>query len=101
MEENFHGDGPYVKLKEWMDINAEKFGFCRPYNNNSKRKGFKYEPWHYSYAPIAIPMLEAYNKLNLNNLLVQKDLKGYQHLNKEFLIKYKKEYILGISKCLK
>lgn len=101
VEENFHGDGPYVKLREWMDINAEKFGFCRPYNNNSKRKGFKYEPWHYSYAPIAIPMLEAYNKLNLNDLLVQKDLKGYQHLNKEFLNKYKKEYILGISKCLK
>ena len=101
VEENFHGDGPYVKLREWMDINAEKFGFFRPYNNNSKRKGFKYEPWHYSYAPLAIPMLEAYNKLNLNDLLVQKDLEGYQYLNKEFLIEYKKEYILGISKCLK
>ena len=67
LEKNFHGDGPYVKLRKWMDINAKRFGFYRPYNNNPKRKGFKYEPWHYSYAPIAIPMLKAYVKLKFKD----------------------------------
>ena len=38
LEENFHGNGPYVKLREWMDINAKKFGFYRPYDNNPKEK---------------------------------------------------------------
>tara|TARA_B100000575_G_C23095584_1_gene631885 strand:- start:886 stop:1593 length:708 start_codon:yes stop_codon:yes gene_type:complete len=101
LEENFHGDGPYVKLRKWMDINSKRFGFYRPYNNNPKRKGFKYEPWHYSYAPISIPMLKAYLKLKLRDQIVQKDLEGYQHLNHNFLAKYKKEHILGISNNLK
>ena len=101
LEENFHGDGPYVKLRKWMDINAKRFGFYRPYDNNPKRKGFKYEPWHYSYAPIAIPMLKAYDKLKFKDQIVQKDLEGYQYLNHKFLVKYKKEHILGISNNLK
>ena len=101
LEENFHGDGPYVKLRKWMDINAKKFGFYRPYDNNPKRKGFEYEPWHYSYAPIAIPMLKAYIKLKLRDQIIQKDLEGYQYLNNNFIVKYKKEYILGISNNLK
>ena len=101
LEENFHGDGPYVKLRKWMDINAKRFGFYRPYNNNPKRKGFEYEPWHYSYAPIAIPMLKAYVKLKFKDQIVQKDLEGYQYLNQNFLAKYKREHILGISNNLK
>ena len=101
LEENFHGDGPYVKLRKWMDINAKRFGFYRAYNNNPKRKGFKYEPWHYSYAPIAIPMLKAYVKLKLKDQIVRKDLEGYKYLNHKFLVKYKKEHILGISNNLK
>ena len=39
LEENFHGDGPYVKLRKWMDINAKRFGFYRAYDKNSKRSG--------------------------------------------------------------
>ena len=101
LEKNFHGDGPYVKLRKWMDINAKRFGFYRPYNNNPKRKGFEYEPWHYSYAPIAIPMLKAYVKLKFKDQIVQKDLEGYQYLNHKFLVKYKKEHVLGISNKLK
>ena len=101
LEKNFHGDGPYVKLRKWMDINAKRFGFYRPYNNNPKREGFEYEPWHYSYAPIAIPMLKAYVKLKFKDQIVQKDLEGYQYLNQNFLAKYKREHILGISNNLK
>ena len=101
LEENFHSDGPYVKLRKWMDINAKRFGFYRPYDNNPKRKGFEYEPWHYSYAPIAIPMLKAYVKLKFKDQIVQKDLEGYQYLNHKFLVKYKKEHVLGISNKLK
>ena len=101
LKENFHSDGPYVKLRKWMDINAKRFGFYRPYDNNPKRKGFKYEPWHYSYAPIAIPMLKAYDKLKFKDQIVQKDLEGYQYLNHKFLVKYKKEHVLGISNKLK
>ena len=68
LTEKFHGDGPYSELRVWLEENASKFGFLRPYSNNIERKGFNYEPWHYSYAPIAIPMLKAYLKLDLKRM---------------------------------
>tara|TARA_B100001778_G_scaffold114795_1_gene94139 strand:- start:420 stop:1145 length:726 start_codon:yes stop_codon:yes gene_type:complete len=101
LTEKFHGDGPYSELRVWLEENASKFGFLRPYSNNIERKGFNYEPWHYSYAPIAIPMLKAYLKLDLNRLLVPENLKGSQYITPSFIKKYIEENILGISSDLK
>ena len=35
----FHGQGPFCKLKEWLDKNANSFGFYEVYTNNANRKG--------------------------------------------------------------
>ena len=40
-------------------------------------------------------------KLKFKDQIVQKDLEGYQYLNQNFLAKYKREHILGISNNLK
>jgi hypothetical protein len=66
-----------------------------------ERKGFSYEPWHYSYAPLAIPMLEAYLKMDLNLLLVPENLRGREYITPLFIKKYIDENILGISSNLK
>ena len=84
-----------------MDQHAANYEFIRPYTNNSERKGFYYEPWHYSYAPIAIPMLKAYSKLNLKKTLATTNLEGSVSLSEKFLKKYYTENILGIAKELK
>ena len=97
----FHGNGPYVKMRKWMDAHAVEYGFIRPYTSDDNRKGFYYEPWHYSYAPIAIPMLKAYLELNLNSVLLPEDLEGQKHIDKEFMTRYIEENILGINKILK
>ena len=97
----FHGNGPYVKIRKWMDAHAVEYGFIRPYTSDDNRKGFYYEPWHYSYAPIAIPMLKAYLELNLNSVLLPEDLEGQKHIDKEFMTRYIEENILGINKILK
>ena len=34
-----------------------------PYNRDVNRSGFKYEPWHYSYAPISVAMLRQFLEL--------------------------------------
>ena len=99
--EKFHGDGPYAALRVWMEENASQFGFLRPYSMDSERKGFKYEPWHYSYAPLAIPMLKAYLNLDLNLLLVPEDLEGREYITPLFIKKYIDQNILGISSSLK
>ena len=73
MPENFHGTGPYCHLKSWLDENAEGFGFFEVYTDKGNRKGFKYEPWHFSYAPVSKPMLEAYQKqINVRNAFGRK-----------------------------
>lgn len=96
-EKNFHGNGPFCKLKEWMDANANHFGFYLVYTNNPERKGFKYEPWHYSYAPISKPMLKEYKKINLKQILQKKNILGSKHFTDQFIQKYRTENILDIN----
>ena len=99
--EKFHNKGPYTELKKWMDQNAKKFGFYLPYTKNLNRKGFYYEPWHYSYAPLSISLLKSYTSLDLNKVLITEGLEGSAHLNSEFISTYYKENILGTAAELK
>lgn len=95
--EKFEGEGPYVLFKKWMDENANKFGYYLVYTNDPKRKGFKYEPWHYSYAPISIPMLKAFRGKNILKLIMQEDLIGKEHFTAGFLKGYIQDNILDIN----
>ena len=52
-----------------MDISANRFGFYLVYTKNSNRKGFKHEPWHYSYKPLSQSYLKDYKKLNISEIL--------------------------------
>ena len=101
LTEKFHGQGPYAPMRKWMDENASKFGFILPYTQDPKRKGFYYEPWHYSYAPLSIPMLNAYLKLDLNLLLIPESLEGSSSVTPEFLSRYITEHVLSIAPILK
>jgi len=101
MAEKFHGKGPYSKLRKWMEQHAEKYGFYLPYTQNLNRKGFCYEPWHYSYAPLSIPLLKTYTQLDLNKLLITDGLNGGTHLTPQFISNYLEENILGIADQLK
>ncbi|HAT65812.1 MAG TPA: D-alanyl-D-alanine carboxypeptidase [Flavobacteriaceae bacterium] len=94
---NFHGTGPFCKMKEWMDEHAESFGFYEVYTNNANRKGFKYEPWHFSYAPVSKPMLQAYKKLDIKEILSEEKVKGSTHFSESFIQKYRTENILDIN----
>jgi LAS superfamily LD-carboxypeptidase LdcB len=101
IEKNYNKGGVYSNLKIWMDNNAEKFGFYLVYDDNHLRKGFKYEPWHYSFLPVSKSMLEAYMEINLFQLIKTFNLKGKVLLNKEFLDNYLKKNILDINLKLK
>jgi LAS superfamily LD-carboxypeptidase LdcB len=49
--EEFAPGGPYARLGEWLDANAARFGFFRPFRG--VLSGVRPEPWHYSFAPVA------------------------------------------------
>ncbi len=52
---NSPGRGPFARLNEWLGANLGNFGFFRPYTTD--RGGVRPEPWHLSYAPVAVPAL--------------------------------------------
>jgi LAS superfamily LD-carboxypeptidase LdcB len=94
---NFHGKGPFCKLKEWLNSNANSFGFYEVYTDNANRKGFKYEPWHFSYAPVSKHMLEDYKKLDLKQILLEEKIMGASNFSEAFITKYRDENILDIN----
>jgi LAS superfamily LD-carboxypeptidase LdcB len=49
--EEFAPAGPYARLGAWLDANAARFGFFRPFRG--VLSGVQPEPWHYSFAPVA------------------------------------------------
>lgn len=98
--EKFETGGPFERFKDWLDDNSEKFGFYLVYTNELKRRGFKYEPWHYSYAPLSIPMLTAYRKINIVKQLQNEDFLGCEHFTTGFLKTYIQDNILDINQKL-
>ncbi|MFP2996361.1 M15 family metallopeptidase [Spongiivirga sp. MCCC 1A20706] len=93
----FHGNGPFCKLREWLDEYSESFGFYTVYTSNANRKGFKYEPWHVSYAAISIPMLKEYRTLDVKSMLQQEKLMGSEYFTEDFINQYINENILDIN----
>jgi LAS superfamily LD-carboxypeptidase LdcB len=53
----FAREGVFAPLSDWLAEHAWEFGFFRPYS--SDRGGVMPEPWHLSYAPLAVPALSA------------------------------------------
>jgi LAS superfamily LD-carboxypeptidase LdcB len=43
--------GPFARLARWLDSNAPRFGFFRPFRGILS--GVRPEPWHFSFAPVA------------------------------------------------
>jgi len=94
---HFEGNGPFRKLKDWMDKNANSFGYYLVYTNNEKRKGFKYEPWHYSYKPLSEIYLKEFKELDILKTLSNEDIMGKENFSKEFIQGYIQNNILDIN----
>ncbi len=94
---NYHGNGNFCKLKNWMDKNANRFGFYLVYTNNGNRKGFKYEPWHYSYKPLSSLYLKKYKSIDLSKLILTEQLSGRKSFSDAFIQNYLNEHILDIN----
>lgn len=95
--QHFESNGCYNKLKIWMDAYANDFGFHLVYTNTIDRKGFKYEPWHYSYKPLSSLFLSEYKQLNISEILQKEQLLGNEYFSEEFLSRYRDENILDIN----
>ncbi|MCA4776578.1 M15 family metallopeptidase [Empedobacter falsenii] len=100
-EKHFNEGGSMRKFKLWLDENASKYGFYLVYTNEASRKGFKYEPWHFTYKSISEPMLQAYKKLDIKKILQENKLLGSENFTDDFIEKYRTENILDINPVIK
>ena len=94
---HFENEGVFVNLKKWMDAHANEFGFYLVYTDDENRKGFKYEPWHYSYKAISKEMLVQYQKIDIQELLKKDKLVGSDFFTDEFISNYINHNILDIN----
>lgn len=94
---HFEGNGNFVKFKKWMDNHSKDFGFYLVYTNTPGRKGFKYEPWHYSYKALSYDYLQDYKTLNIKDILSNESLLGHEFLTDSFWDRYYAENILDIN----
>lgn len=67
-------DGMFNRLVVWLQTNMHRFGFFRPYRTD--RGGVSPEPWHLSYAPVALPALEALSLSMLRQVLEASAIEG-------------------------
>ena len=98
---HFHEGGPFEKLRLWLEAHAAEYGFYYAYPNNAERTGFNYEPWHYSYAPIAKRYFEAFQNADLYEMLKDSLLEGQSDMTKIFLDDYRNTHINGVAPFLK
>ena len=72
--QEYASDGVFAKLTAWLNRHMYRFGFFRPYHTD--RGGVSTEPWHLSYAPIAVPAVESLSLSLLRHVLEASDIGG-------------------------
>ena len=63
-ENDWFESGEGAEIYAWLTAHAGEYGFHQVYDDKSTgRTGYELERWHWSFLPIAGPMLTAYNRL--------------------------------------
>ena len=70
----FTPPGPFAALAEWLEANAARFGFFRPFRG--VLSGVQPEPWHFSFAPVAAQAHAATTAAILRETLEEAPLLG-------------------------
>ena len=94
---NFEKGKPFYKLRLWLEKNAHAYGYYIVYTNDESRKGFKYEPWHYSYKPLSKEYLNQYKELDILSILKEDNFEGSKHFTTKFITSYINENILDVN----
>jgi len=80
------------KTLAWLQSHADEYGFFMPYSDDPNRPGYKYEPWHWSYYPVADIYTETYRRL-----ICAHDLYGFRGYTAARPLNVIANYVLGIA----
>ena len=60
--EEYPEEGKFAELGRWLRRNSAKVGLIQSYDPSRSPGGYSDEPWHLSYAPISVGLLERYDQ---------------------------------------
>lgn len=92
--DEYAANGIFSNMSRWLERHAATYGFFRPYRTD--RGGVSPEPWHYSYAPIALKALESLNVAMLQRAIEASDIEG-KSLILEHLPQIYRRYVLAVD----
>jgi len=83
-----------IKVYNWLKENAATYGFFQPYTkiDEKRPKGYLEEKWHWSYKPLARPMLSKYLELVSIN-----DISGFKGDKAAKVLPIISEWVSGIN----
>ncbi len=81
---------------EWLTEHAHRFGFYLAYPTG-RDHGYRYEPWHWSYQPIARPLVRRY----FDRLISDEALTGFLGASQVRELPWKRWYVEGVHQALK
>jgi zinc D-Ala-D-Ala carboxypeptidase len=93
---HFEAGGVGAATYQWLVKHASDYGFCQVYSARStgRATGYEEEKWHWSYLPIAQPMLTAFLEQ-----ISYADIIGFEGSEKAKEIAVIKNYVSGISEA--
>lgn len=87
--------GPCFALSCWLEQNADRFGFYRPYEKYNG--GVATEPWHISYRPLADEIINQLDLEKLRGLITVSEIGGKELILSQLDQLYSRYTLNGIQ----
>jgi LAS superfamily LD-carboxypeptidase LdcB len=94
---------PLSETYGWLSQHAHEFGFYQPYTARQARgnRGYAEEKWHWSYRPIAQPLLREYANLLFDPDVFRRELRRGGRVEAESaIVSQYQEYVSSVSTAL-
>lgn len=97
LEPTYFTQGKGLAIYQWLNTHAADYGYYQTYTSKKDgRSGYEEEAWHWSYMPLAGPMLNAFNRL-----ITYSDLSGFSGSASADKARVLEEFVNGIAPNLK
>ncbi|TNE56457.1 MAG: D-alanyl-D-alanine carboxypeptidase family protein [Bacteroidetes bacterium] len=86
--------GQYHKTYEWLQQHAHFYGFYQPYTakDHARPDGYNEERWHWSYLPLATPLLRQYERSVADAMFT-----GFSGAETAPAVGIVQKYVLGVA----
>ncbi|NPV02546.1 MAG: M15 family metallopeptidase [Brevinematales bacterium] len=94
LENSYFASGDGKKIYDWLAKHAAEYGFYQPYTPkpSTRATGYEEEKWHWSYLPVAKPMMQSYLKT-----ISYSDINGFLGSETAAKLQVIENYVKGVN----